>query len=176
MLDVDKVKRRLGATERTAKQPPLLITLEKGGDITFFGVFFCFVTLAQHLMSSFQKMLSVAMEERTRAAHERLIHHPFEKAISSGQFNREQYVQYLSDFHAIFSAIESRVQAWPREMSGVWDARLARTSNIAKDLEYFDATPSRPAPSASAAKYAMYIQSLSAEQLHLLIAHIWCDS
>lgn len=122
------------------------------------------------------RALSVEMEEATRALHERLMHHPFEKAISSGKFNRDEYVQYLSDFFAIFRAIETRVHAWPDAQAGVWDDRLARASAIAKDLAFFSASPSSPTPSPSALKYADYIVSLPESRLHLLVAHIWYTS
>lgn len=121
-----------------------------------------------------QRTLSVEMEEATRALHERLMHHPFEKAISSGKFLRDDYVQYLSDFYTIFQAIESRVSACDSLQSGVWDDRLARASAIGKDLAFFAASPSAPAPSTAAHSYASYILSLPESHLYLLVAHIWC--
>ena len=126
------------------------------------------------MAASAQRALSAEMEEATRALHERLMHHPFEKAISSGVFLRDDYVQYLSDFYTIFHAIETRVSACYSLQSGVWDVRLARASAIGKDLAFFAASPSAPAPSAAAHNYASYILALPESRLYLLVAHIWC--
>ena len=120
-----------------------------------------------------KRALSAEMDEATHSLHDRLMRHPFEKAISGGNYQREEYVQYLSDFFAVFDAIERRVVSWPAGRTGVWDTRLSRASVVAQDLAFFSASPSSPSPTQAAVEYATYISTLPEARLHLLVAHIW---
>jgi len=125
-------------------------------------------------MSGFAiRPLTAEMEAATRSLHDRLVGHPFERALSTGSFERGEYVQYLSNFYEIFVALEQRIDSGLGPCRNIWDERLARASSLEKDLSFFFASPTTPPPSLAARSYAAYLREIPQHNNHLLIAHIW---
>jgi heme oxygenase (biliverdin-producing, ferredoxin) len=120
-----------------------------------------------------QNSLSKSLYEATQSVHAQIENHPFLLQLRDGKLSPENYVQYLVDLHAIYSALEEEMESKRHlpEIHTLYYKDLCRTSSLHKDIQSFK--PIQRDPTKAAQTYASHIHHLSETMPVLLLAHAY---
>lgn len=118
--------------------------------------------------------LSQALRERTAAAHRRVEHTPYVRALLAGRLDRRGYGLLLRSLHEIYAALERPLAERP-EVAPLRDPALARRAALEDDLlalhgpRWREELAARPA----ALAYARHLAELAGSRPLLLAAHAY---
>lgn len=118
--------------------------------------------------------LSLALRDRTAAAHRRVEATPFVRALLSGRMERSAYNLLLRSLHEVYAALEAALPAEPA-LAALHDAALPRGAALGADLALLHGPGWRDelAPRPAALAYAARLRELAASHPLLLAAHAY---
>jgi heme oxygenase len=119
-------------------------------------------------------VLSQALRDHTAAAHRRVEHTPYVRAMLAGRLDRRAYGLLLRSLHEIYAALEGPLAQRP-EVAALRDPALARRAALEDDLlvlhgpHWREELAARPA----ALAYARHLAELAGSRPLLLAAHAY---
>ncbi len=119
--------------------------------------------------------LSQQLREGTKAAHTMAENVGFVKCFLKGSVERSSYRQLLANFYFIYNALETALEVHKDHpiLGDLYYPQLYRRSSLEQDLRYYYGatwqTQAKPTPAAK--RYVETIETLSATNPTLLIAH-----